>query len=75
LRTAKADVEDEELRAVAALDELDVRPVVEAPPVPAELAGAVLEAPAEVEALLVPAPETLSPTSPESETIVPLVGA
>ena len=44
-------------------------------PCPAELPPAVLEELADVEALLVPPPETLSPTSPESETIVPSCGA
>ena len=48
---------------------------VPAAPAPAP----VLEPPAleevEEEALLVPPPETVSPTSPESETIVPLPGA
>jgi hypothetical protein len=76
LRTANAELEEEE--EVEELAELvvvlDERPVVEAPVEPDPLVP-VLEELAAVEALVVPAAETFSPTSPESVTIVPFVGA
>ncbi|HTA35733.1 MAG TPA: hypothetical protein VK761_03370, partial [Solirubrobacteraceae bacterium] len=63
------------------LDEPEPDELLDAPTPPAE--AAPLDEPLpddeelsdDVEALLVPPPETVSPTSPESETIVPLCGA
>jgi hypothetical protein len=75
LRIAKAELEELVLLEVlAALD----APVAERPVAPASLAPDPLAPdPLEelLEALLVPLPETTSPTWPESETIVPLSGA
>jgi hypothetical protein len=48
---------------------------VEAAPAPVALDPDPLEALLELEALVVPLPETTSPTWPESWTIVPLSGA
>jgi hypothetical protein len=75
LRTAKAELVlepepvEEELEAVAA------RVLVAAPAPAVVLEPVPVEEELPVEALLVPPPETVSPTSPESETIVPLLGA
>jgi hypothetical protein len=59
------------------LDALEV-PVAErplAPVAPAALESDPLEELLELDALVVPLPETTSPTWPESETIVPVSGA
>jgi hypothetical protein len=72
LRTANAVVEEEELAELVVV--LDERPVAEAPVAPDPLEPALDEL-AAVEALVVPAAETFSPTSPERETTVPFVGA
>jgi hypothetical protein len=66
-------VDDDELVELLAV--LEVRPVVEAPPAAPEPLDVVLEELAAVEAFVVPVPETFSPTSPDSETTVPFVGA
>lgn len=75
LRTANAELE--ELDAAEELDELEapvaLRPL--APVAPAPLAPDPLEELLELEALVVPLPDTTSPTCPDSETIVPLSGA
>jgi hypothetical protein len=62
-------------------DEPELDELLEEPPAPAVLAPVAEPLPdeellsEELDALLVPPPETVSPTSPESETIVPLSGA
>jgi hypothetical protein len=58
-----------------ALEPVAERPVAEAPAAPVELVADPLEELAVLEALVVPLPDTTSPTWPESETIVPLSGA
>ena len=74
LSTAKDELV-EPLEPEFELDELPVEP----PPAPspaASVAELLDEEPSELlDALLVPPPETVSPTSPESETIVPSCGA
>jgi hypothetical protein len=77
LSTAKAELEELE-EPEPEEDEEEVPPVER--PVAAEEPVAELPDPEELEellleALVVPLPETTSPTCPESETIVPLCGA
>jgi hypothetical protein len=77
LRTANAELE--ELDALEELEALLVAPVAERPvapvPAPAVLAPEPPDELLELDALVVPLPETTSPTWPDSETIVPLSGA
>jgi hypothetical protein len=60
--------------AAEELEALDV-PVLERPLAPVTLEPDPLDELLELEALVVPLPETTSPTWPESETIVPVSGA
>ncbi len=75
LSTAKAELEpvEEPLDEPPVLEELvALLELVAVAPAPVDVEAADEE---ELEALLVPEPETVSPTSPERETIVPLLGA
>jgi hypothetical protein len=78
LRTAKAELEvlEEPLELLEEEPEAVAARVLVAAPAPAVVLEPVpLAEELPVEALLVPPPETVSPTSPESETIVPPLGA
>jgi hypothetical protein len=77
LRTANPELEELELLELpVALEELPpVAVLPEDVPVAAPLEAVPPEEDELVEALLVPAPETVSPTSPLRDTIVPLCGA
>jgi hypothetical protein len=72
LRTANEELEEPPV-LLEALEPVAERPVAEAPAAPVELAVDPLDE--LLDALVVPLPETTSPTWPESETIVPLSGA
>jgi hypothetical protein len=71
LSTAK-ELEDEPLEELVVED---VVPVEEAPASPLAEDPLLLEEDSEEDGLLLPPPDTVSPTSPESVTIVPLLGA
>jgi hypothetical protein len=73
LRTANEELE-ESPELLEALEPVAERPVA-APAAPVELAADPLEELPVLEALVVPLPDTTSPSWPESETIVPLSGA
>jgi hypothetical protein len=74
LRTAKEEL-DEALEAVLVLDVPVVDRAAVAPVAAAALDPESPEELLELDAFVVPLPETTSPTCPESETIVPLSGA
>jgi hypothetical protein len=75
LSTANAELEEEPDALAEELVVLDERLPDVPPAAPPEPAAAVVDELAVVEALVVPEPDTPSPTSPVRETIVPLSGA
>jgi hypothetical protein len=79
LRIAKVELEEPEESLADVLEEpapvAAERPVEAAALEPAAPEVVLLEEPLELEVLVVPPPETTSPTWPESDTMVPLSGA